>query len=106
MGRILALAWECTIGEAAGFGPQQCGNILSEAEIMVVNEERDEKNLGAAAKQSRPDAVKENDLLEQLNCELRDLICSRMVLDAHQRLQPYGLTLEQMRSVMSRSGAD
>ena len=38
--------------------------------------------------------------LEQLNCELRDLICSQMVLDTRQRLQPYGLTVEQMQHVM------
>ncbi len=45
-------------------------------------------------------AARERELLEQLNWELRDLISSRMVLDARQRLQPYGLTLEQMRKIM------
>ena len=45
-------------------------------------------------------AAHENEMLERLNYELRDLICSQMVLDVRQPLQPYGLTFEQLRKVM------
>ena len=45
-------------------------------------------------------AAGEREMLERLNCELRDLICSQMVLDVRQPLQPYGLTFEQLQKVM------
>jgi hypothetical protein len=45
-------------------------------------------------------AADEKELLERLNYELRDLICSQMVLDVRQPLQPYGLTFEKLRKVM------
>jgi hypothetical protein len=47
-----------------------------------------------------PVAANEQEMLERLNYELRDLICSQMVLDVRQPLQPYGLTFEQLRKVM------
>jgi len=47
-----------------------------------------------------PVAANEKEMLERLNYELRDLICSQMVLDVRQPLQPYGLTFEQLRKVM------
>jgi hypothetical protein len=47
-----------------------------------------------------PAAASEKEMLERLNYELRDLICSQMVLDTRQPLQPYGLTFEQLRKVM------
>jgi len=65
---------------------------------MSMLDERDEFQTTDAA---RAATAGEREFLDQLNCELRDLICSRMVLDMRQRLQPYGLTVEQMRHVMS-----
>jgi len=47
-----------------------------------------------------PAPAGEKEILERLNYELRDLICSQMVLDIRQPLQPYGLTFEQLRKVM------
>ncbi len=64
-------------------------------------DERHESETAAVAEPQGAAATDERDLLEQLNCELRDLICSQMVLDPRQRLQPYGLTVEQMRKLMN-----
>jgi hypothetical protein len=47
-----------------------------------------------------PAPAGQKEILERLNYELRDLICSQMVLDVHQPLRPYGLTFEQLRKVM------
>ncbi len=67
---------------------------------MSFNDEHRGDHHATATESSHPAADEDKELLEQLNCELRDLICSRMVLDSGQRLQPHGLTLEQMRHVM------
>jgi hypothetical protein len=71
-----------------------------EPEIMSTIDERRESETAAGAGPPAGAATAEKDLLEQLNCELRDLICSQMVLDPRQRLQRYGLTVEQMRKAM------
>jgi hypothetical protein len=62
----------------------------------------DEQNESKPAISAEPtvSTAAHSEFLDQLNCELRDLICSRMVLDTRQRLQPYGLTVEQMQHVM------
>ncbi len=67
---------------------------------MSTVDERHESSATGLAVPCSCHATEEKELLEQLNCELRDLICSQMVLDTRQRLQPYGLTIEQMRKVM------
>jgi hypothetical protein len=67
---------------------------------MTTVDERHESSAAPPAEPCTSAATEEKEFLEQLNCELRDLICSQMVLDTRQRLQPYGLTVEQMRKVM------
>jgi hypothetical protein len=67
---------------------------------MSIIDEHHESRPADLAEPTASAASTQSEFLEQLNCELRDLICSRMVLDTRQRLQPYGLTVEQMQHVM------
>ncbi len=67
---------------------------------MSASNEHSNLEQSARREDTSSSVARERELLEQLNFELRDLICSRMVLDVRQRLQPHGLTLEQMRRVM------
>ena len=60
----------------------------------------DEPEVTAVVEPLAVTAADEKEKLERLNYELRDLICSQMVLDVRQPLQPYGLTFEQLQKVM------